>query len=124
MAYLTLSAWKYFLTFCGFFFFRFANFWHNTEKWLVKSAKMRSGWRFAEGLVKVVSLKFFCRWQRLKKAVLGLWEFGCNSLGHQAKKAAVQMQGLWHSLHPIGCYSATQKSFCLVSEVGAGAPDL
>jgi len=48
---------------------------HITEKWLVKSSIILTGQWFGKSLVKPVSLNFFCKWKRLKKALLGLWQF-------------------------------------------------
>ncbi len=55
---------------------------HITEKWLVESSIIIAGWGFGESLVKVVSLNFFCKWESLKKALLGLRQFSCNKMGN------------------------------------------
>jgi hypothetical protein len=56
---------------------------------LVKSSATLYCIGFAQSLVKRVSLNFFCKWKSLKKALLGLWQLGGNSVGKAGWEAAI-----------------------------------
>jgi hypothetical protein len=72
------------------------------------------GQGFDRSFLEVVSVNFFCLMKEQKKALLGLWQFAGNLVGHPRWQTAVQMQGLWHFVHPECTTAKLQKPVSLV----------
>jgi hypothetical protein len=54
---------------------------------------------FEQRKLKVISISFFCEWEKVKKELLGLWKFRQHKMGDPKRETAIQVQILRTVVH-------------------------